>query len=160
MRIEELINNYFEGETSASEEEELRTFFASSDVPPHLSDYKPLFAYIKQEREAMREETSPVRKNKRISLRLLSGVAAALLLILGIRGVYTTYETRYCSENYVVINGRCYTDMKKVRDMALEALKEVATPANEYFPDQSDHTLEKEVFEMQLRELGSLFNEE
>ena len=36
MNIEELLNRYFEGETSAAEEQELRRFFASGDVPAHL----------------------------------------------------------------------------------------------------------------------------
>ena len=37
-------------------------------------------------------------------------------------------------DNYVVINGRCYTDIHKVRSMALEALQEVAIPTDAYFP--------------------------
>lgn len=161
MRIEELLDKYFEGNTSTAEEKELRSFFASGNIPPHLSAYKPLFAYFDEEIATSKEVVStPMRQDKRIVLYLLSGVAAALLLIFGIRSVYTSYDTVHCAENYVVINGRCYTDIHTVRNMALEALKEVATPAEEYFPDESESYSEKEIFKMQLKELGSLFNEE
>ena len=46
MNIEEVLNRYFEGETSVAEECELRRFFAGADVPDHLSAYRPLFAYL------------------------------------------------------------------------------------------------------------------
>ncbi|MDD4514555.1 hypothetical protein [Massilibacteroides sp.] len=159
MRIEELLEKYFEGETSSIEEGEIRRYFASKDIPSHLSAYKPLFAYIDEERAIIPNHPSPIRKNKRIVTYLLSGVAAASLLILGIRSIYTSNKTRYCAENYVMINGRCYTDIHKIRNMALDALREVATPADEYFPDDvSDYSTEKEVLESQLKEFGSLFN--
>ena len=41
MNIDELLNRYFEGETSAEEEQKLRRFFASDNVPENLSAYKP-----------------------------------------------------------------------------------------------------------------------
>ncbi len=161
MRIDELLDKYFEGNTSSEEEKELRAFFSSADIPLHLAAYKPMFAYFDQEiaKTEGRKFTS-VRKNNRLVTYMLSGVAAAILLILGIRSFYTSYETRFCSENYVVINGRCYTDIHKVREIALETLREVAKPAEDYFPDKSGNALEKEAFEMQLKELGTLFNEE
>lgn len=33
--IEELLERYFEGETSAAEEKQIRAFFASGEVPEH-----------------------------------------------------------------------------------------------------------------------------
>lgn len=160
MKIDDLLDKYFEGETSAAEEKEIRAFFAAGEVPPHLSAYKPLFAYMDEEIAITPKRHSPTLQRKSTVLYLLSGVAAAILLLFCVRSVYTSYETRFCSKNYVVINGRCYTDIHKVRNMAFEALKEVATPANEYFPDNSQEALEKEMIEMQLKELGTLFNEE
>lgn len=160
MRIEELLNKYFEGNTSAAEEKELRSFFSTGDIPPHLSVYKPMFAYFENEiATAEKAKTTPIHRDKRVVLYLLSGVAAAILLILGLRSVYTGNETQYCAENYVVINGRCYTDIHKVRSMALEALKEVSASAEAYFPDETGQFPEKKTIEMQLKELETLFNE-
>ena len=36
--IEELLERYFDGETSAAEEKQIRAFFASGEVPEHLAE--------------------------------------------------------------------------------------------------------------------------
>lgn len=41
--IEQLIDRYFECETTIEEEHILREFFAQDDVPAHLRQWKPLF---------------------------------------------------------------------------------------------------------------------
>lgn len=45
MDIDELLNRYFEGETSSEEERELRAFFTSGNVPDRLAVYTPMFTY-------------------------------------------------------------------------------------------------------------------
>jgi hypothetical protein len=42
-KIEKLLEKYFEGKISYMEEKELRTYFSSSNVKPHLEQYKLLF---------------------------------------------------------------------------------------------------------------------
>ena len=44
MKIDELLDKYFEGATSCEEERELRRFFTEEAVPEHLQTYRPLFA--------------------------------------------------------------------------------------------------------------------
>ncbi|MDD2437587.1 MAG: hypothetical protein PHG27_01460 [Massilibacteroides sp.] len=160
MKIDELLEKYFAGETSMEEEKELRQFFSSETVSPHLSAYKPLFAYFDEEIARRVKPVVPVRNNKRIARYFLYGVAAASLVVLGVRGIYTSFETYYCSGNYVVINGRCYTDDHKIRSMALNALREVATPVEAYFPGDACALDDQEIMKTQLKELGNLFNEE
>ena len=41
--IEQLIDRYFEGETTLEEEQILRKFFAQEELPEHLQQWKPLF---------------------------------------------------------------------------------------------------------------------
>ncbi len=41
--IEQLLERYWEGETSVEEESILRTFFCAEDVPAHLKQYAPIF---------------------------------------------------------------------------------------------------------------------
>ncbi|MCR5820581.1 MAG: hypothetical protein K6F94_06530 [Bacteroidaceae bacterium] len=41
--IEQLIDRYFDGETSIEEEQILRKFFAQEELPEHLLKWKPLF---------------------------------------------------------------------------------------------------------------------
>ena len=43
--IEQLLERYWNCETSVEEEQILRTFFRQKEVPAHLLRYKPLFAY-------------------------------------------------------------------------------------------------------------------
>jgi hypothetical protein len=138
MNIDDLLNSYFEGETTAEEEQQLRDFFASGKAPQRLAAYKPLFAYfdeeIRKEQEQAKTKTPPARRKL---LYWVSGIAATVLLLIGLRQAFIPAalpDPCLCSGNYVIINGRCYTDMEKARSMALEALQEVATPADAYFP--------------------------
>lgn len=172
MNIDELLNRYFEGETSAAEEQQLRRFFASNDVPEHLSAYKPMFAYFDEEIAAAKDMAQEVWKEiapeapaeKRLLLRrkavlyILSAVAACVLAVVGIGQLLNPTDPRFCSDNYVVINGRCYTDIHKVRSMAFDALQEVATPVDEYFPEQDSETTDRQIIDNQLKELGSMFS--
>lgn len=48
--IEQLIERYWECETSQQEEDILRAFFAQDDVPASLARYKSLFVYEQQQR--------------------------------------------------------------------------------------------------------------
>lgn len=50
--IEQLLERYWQCETSLEEEEILRTFFSQKDVPATLLLYRDLFAYEKMERQA------------------------------------------------------------------------------------------------------------
>lgn len=218
--LDNLLNRYFEGETSAEEERRLRELFAFGDVPPAWEVYRPLFAYwdearalheqtaaesfsVAEETEGIpdpdallramdepnekqerpdhadtREEASPFdepgagnglnpaksrRKEKENRRRLfyqIAGIAASVLLVSGIYRLLYPLDPCFCSDNYVVINGRCYTDIHKVRSFAWEALQEVATPADEYFPISEETLSDREVIDDQLKELSSLFNEE
>lgn len=51
--IEQLIDRYFEGETSIAEERILKAFFSQNDVPAHLQQFADVFAY--EEAEAKSE---------------------------------------------------------------------------------------------------------
>jgi hypothetical protein len=145
MDIDELLTKYFEGETTAAEERELRRFFAEGRAPERLKIYQPLFAYFDQETGRARQATplpeasTPAAGRKVKLFRLLPGAAAALLALVAM-GYAFFYagegepDPCLCSANYVVINGRCYTDMQKARSLAFEALREVAAPDDVPFP--------------------------
>lgn len=95
--IEQLLERYWQCETSLQEEAELRTFFAGEDIPEHLLRYRDLFIYQQLQQDehlgedfdkrilALTEEV-PVVKARRISLTQrfmpLFKAAAALALVL------------------------------------------------------------------------------
>ncbi|MDR1645436.1 MAG: hypothetical protein LBS05_06395 [Tannerellaceae bacterium] len=140
MDIDDLLTKYFDGETTARQEQELRDFFASGRAPKRLDMYKPLFAYFDQEIAARQPARTTSAGKAFVTKRRLywsAGVAAAaaLMLVLARPALDGLLEDPcLCSANYVVINGRCYTDMQKARSLAFEALREVATPDEEPFP--------------------------
>ena len=49
--IEQLLEHYWNCETSLEEEEILRTFFSQKDVPASLLQYRDLFCYAQQEKK-------------------------------------------------------------------------------------------------------------
>lgn len=76
--IEQLLERYWQCETSLEEETQLRAFFARNDVPEHLLRYKDLFVYQQlQQEEHLGEDfdarvlakiETPVVKAKRLTL--------------------------------------------------------------------------------------------
>lgn len=136
MKIDELLDKYFEGETSCEEERELRRFFTEEEVPEHLQMYRPLFAYLNREATSMAEPTEEKsvttesakevpaqRKPSRLyrTFYAVSGIAAGLLLLFGVAKII--FPLSGVPENYVVIDGQRYTDEKLVEAKALEALQ-------------------------------------
>ena len=68
-KIEELIEKYFQGETSIAEEKELTNYFSSSNVAQHLEQYKPMFGYFslaKQETSSQRGALISENESKKI----------------------------------------------------------------------------------------------
>jgi hypothetical protein len=81
-RIETILEKYFQGETSISEEKELKNYFSSSDVAQHLEQYKPLFGYFSEAKAQEFKQTVPLQAKKR-NVAWLS-IAASVVVLLGI----------------------------------------------------------------------------
>lgn len=80
-RIETILEKYFQGETSVSEEKELKNYF-SSDVAQHLEQYKPLFGYFSKAATQEFKQSVPLQTKKR-NVKWLS-IAASVVVLLGI----------------------------------------------------------------------------
>lgn len=138
MKIDELLNKYFEGETSCEEERELRRYFTETDrLPEHLQAYRPLFAYLEQEANATAETQKtpepqpPSRKPARLHRMLYawSGIAAGVLLLAGVARMLSPLPDT--PENFVIIDGKRYTDTKLAEAKAQEAMQ-IAGFTDEY----------------------------
>jgi len=81
IKIEQLLEKYFDGETSISEENELRAYFSSSDVAQHLEHYKPLFGYFSNAKEQQFEQQVPLHA-KKLKIAWIS-IAASVVVLLG-----------------------------------------------------------------------------
>lgn len=84
-KIEDLLEKYFQGETSIVEENQLKEYFSSSNVAQHLEQYKPMFGYFSQVKEQKSTQEIPLKAKKR-NVAWLS-IAASVVVLLGI-GTY------------------------------------------------------------------------
>lgn len=82
-RIEKLIDHYFEGQTSIAEEKELKAYFSSSTVAPHLEQYRAVFGYFDQAKDQHFTKSLPLQPRKQFNVFWLS-IAASVVLALGI----------------------------------------------------------------------------
>ena len=84
--IEILLEKYFEGETSLSEELQLKEFFQNEDLPEHLLKHRAVFTYFVTASRETSAEKLPVftllpRPNR---FYYISGIAAGVLLLIGL----------------------------------------------------------------------------
>ena len=78
--ISELLEKYWEGETSLSEERELQTYFSAGKIYPSHREYEPYFTAVRKERQV----SAPVRFHVSRSARYwLAAASVALLIIAG-----------------------------------------------------------------------------
>lgn len=82
-RIEELLVKYDNAETTLQEEQELRTYFLSEDVAPHLEYYRPMFQYFAASQKEVFTKDVPLKTRTRSLYQWIS-VAAVSILMLGI----------------------------------------------------------------------------
>ena len=76
--IEQLLERYWQCETSLEEESELRAFFSEGEIPAHLLQYRDLFVYQQVQRETglgedfdariLAQVEPPVVKARRLTL--------------------------------------------------------------------------------------------
>lgn len=98
--IEELLTKYWQAETSLEEEQMLRQYFSSEDVPEHLKETAMLFKYYEEQKkevisditfDSSLKEKAAGRKRGRItsifynSMRIAAGVAVLLVAIWFVR---------------------------------------------------------------------------
>jgi hypothetical protein len=97
-QIEELLEKYYNGETSLEEERKLHWYFQTHEIPMHLRPDAEIFRYnYKQSREEVAPELSEKlsklideqeRRSRFIipvkSIRWISGIAASILIIFSL----------------------------------------------------------------------------
>jgi hypothetical protein len=85
-KVEILLEKYFQGETSIAEEKELRSYFSSPDVAPHLEQYKAMFGFFIQAKQQEYTKELP-QSTKKTKFKWLS-IAASVVVLLGLATFY------------------------------------------------------------------------
>ena len=75
--IEQLLERYFQCETTLKEEDILRTFFSQEDVPVWLTKYKALFSYEAQQEAPLGDDfdervLAAIEQNEPVKARVLT----------------------------------------------------------------------------------------
>lgn len=82
-KIEQLVEKYFEGETTIAEETQLKQYFSSENVAAHLEHYKPLFGYLTTEKEEKFTPLLSLKTKKRFPVTRIA-IAASVVFLVGI----------------------------------------------------------------------------
>jgi hypothetical protein len=88
--IEKLLEKYFNAETTIAEEKDLKLYFSSQDVAPHLEQYKPMFGYFSKQEEQKFDKALPLKTKKHYA-RWIS-VAASVVLLSGLLTFYNVQQ--------------------------------------------------------------------
>ncbi|MGZ9676428.1 hypothetical protein [Flavobacterium sp. GNP001] len=81
--IDSLLEKYFNGETSLSEEQQLRDYFSTEVPAPHLQQYQSLFGYFDQAKFEEYPKQLPIFTTaKPVRNRMLWWSAAASVVVL------------------------------------------------------------------------------
>jgi hypothetical protein len=95
--IEQLLNRYFDAETTTAEERQLKEYFSSQDVAPHLQKYKPMFGYFVQEAKPEFNRELPLRTKRNYGKWI--SVAASLVLMMGMFAYFTLQSGTGAADN-------------------------------------------------------------
>jgi len=143
IEIKELLDRYYEGETTDADEQRLREYFTSGEVAAGLQPYRTIFAYLKHEKEHPAEEAAiislPAIQQRRVKWWYATAAAVAFLLVATyfVRENQPTPKT-LCTGTYVMVNGVCYDDPALVRKYATETIDFVTQPFGSSVTDALD----------------------
>lgn len=84
IKIENLLEKYFEGNTSIEEEKVLHTYFAQAYVPIHLQEYQTMFCYFSENKAEVSNQPIQVKTKKKTWKKNWLSIAAAIVLLFAI----------------------------------------------------------------------------
>ncbi|GGD99335.1 hypothetical protein [Planktosalinus lacus] len=88
QKIEQLLEAYFEGQTSIADEKKLKAYFSGNEVAAHLEPYRNLFVYFTNEQaETTETEIKLLQTEKRgvhMFMKQWYSIAALFVVALGV----------------------------------------------------------------------------
>ncbi len=146
INIEQLLEKYFEGQTSLQEEQTLRNYFSQDNVDESLMEYKPMFEFFNEER-ALIDETdhkklldhSQRSTGRKIWLSRLSiGVAASIILFFGVKMTFFNQQKVNPAQSIVYVDGKKFTDIKTIQSQTLNTLQTISESDDDVIATQID----------------------
>jgi len=124
QKIEQLLNKYFESETTLKEEKALRDYFSSSEVAPHLQAYQSMFAHFSASKDEVHQNDVKAFSEKPVQSKTRSlwySIAAGLAIVLGATFFFQQQNNTAYQEQEVLM---AYEQTKNALQMVSEILNE------------------------------------
>lgn len=105
--IKNILEKYWEGESSLKEEQALRQFFNQEEVPDDLKQFQPLFQYFEQEQtailngdfderlsERLQQESTPTTKVRSLNtyIKRIAAIAAIMIGVVFFFNYWNTWQ--------------------------------------------------------------------
>lgn len=120
--IKLLIDKFFNGDTTLDEEQQLYDFFGHERIPRELEEYRPMlvgFGAILCKPEEQKTRKAILHPLRRKLFYALSGIAAAIILLIGITTAIDLHEdqvlARTYAGSYVIENGERIDDLSRIK---------------------------------------------
>lgn len=84
IKIEKLLERYFEGETSLIEESQLQDYFSEKTIAPHLEPYRSMFSHFASARKETYNKEIILAENTVSHKRWWYSIAALVIVAIGI----------------------------------------------------------------------------
>jgi hypothetical protein len=122
-KIEQILDLYFEGETTIEQENELAIYFSEPNVAQHLKQYQPLFQFYQQEKNTVLPTKKP-KKSKKQKVVWLSIAASAVVFF----GVGTFAYNNFLESETTVLG--TYQNPEDAFEATQKALNLISTNVN------------------------------
>ena len=124
--IESLLEKYEQGETTLQEEAQLKHYFTTETVAPHLVDYRSLFAYFESDKQLSSQRLLPTTRSNSIRYRWFASAAVVTIM-------FTTFMTLTSREEYIELSNEeqfAYNETLKAFDLISNHMHKAAAPLN------------------------------
>ena len=147
INIKQLLDKYFEGQTSLQEEQSLRNYFRQKNIDESLLEFKPMFDFFNEERESAmideHETIIPEQSNRPKTIkiwfnRISIGIAASVVLLLGAKFMFFNQEKEIFSQSIVYVDEKKFTDMNTIQLQTLNAIEAIYESEDDVISSQID----------------------
>ena len=123
-KIERLLEKYEHGDTTLQEEAQLKHYFSTETVAPHLEAYRSLFAYFLSEKQLSYQRPLAVTRSKPNKYRWLA--AAAVVTIM-----FSAFMTLTPRDEFIKLSNEeqfAYNETLKAFDLISNQMNKGAAP--------------------------------
>lgn len=135
--IDEILERYFEGETSLEEEQVLRDYFSQPNINEEHKIYAPMFEFFIQEQESGIEEITE-NKGKKRHLSVWISIAASIVLLVGAYFTLSSPLKGNGNQSIVYIDGKKSTDINIINNEALLSIENISDMNEDILDAQID----------------------